>query len=73
MSLVNDNFGRVTIGCMSDLMNNLKTRINDPNKNIIKIFMQLTGALFPVLNDKELKVFTKMFITALADGLSDKV
>lgn len=73
MSLVNDNFGRVTIGCMNDLMNNLKTRINDPNKNIIKTFMQLTGVLFPVLSDKELKVFTKMFITTLADALSDKV
>ncbi len=58
---------------MNDLMNNLKPRINDPNKNIIKTFMQLTAVLFPVLSDKELKVFTKMFITTLADGLSDKV
>ena len=24
MALVNDNFGRVTITCMNDLMNNLK-------------------------------------------------
>jgi hypothetical protein len=54
-------------------MNNLKPRINDPNKNVIKTFMQLTGVLFPVLNDKELKVFTKMFITTLADALSDKM
>ena len=58
---------------MNDLMNNLKARINDPNKNIIKTFMQLTGVLFPVLSDKELKVFTKMFITTLADGLLDKM
>lgn len=58
---------------MNDLMNNLKPRINDPNKNVIKTFMQLTGVLFPVLSDKELKVFTKMFITTLADALSDKM
>jgi hypothetical protein len=54
-------------------MNNLKPRINDPNKNIIKTFMQLTAALFPVLSDKDLKVFTKMFTTTLADSLSDKM
>ena len=73
MNLVNENFGRVTIGCMNDLMNNLKGRINDPNKQLPKLFMQLAGVLFPVLNDKELKVFTKMFITSLADALSDKM
>jgi hypothetical protein len=73
MSLVNDNFGRVTITCMNDLMNNLKTRINDPNKNIIKTFMQLSGALFPVLSEKDLKMFTKMFIATLADSLNDKM
>lgn len=58
---------------MNDLMNNLKSRINDPNKNIIKIFMQMAGVLFPVLSEKDLKMFGKMFITALADGLSDKM
>ena len=72
MALVNDNFGRVTISCMNELMNNLKPRINDPNKNIIKTFMQVTATLFPVLNDKDLKLFTKMFTTTLADSLSDK-
>jgi hypothetical protein len=35
--------------------------------------MQLTAALFPVLSDKDLKVFTKMFTTTLADSLSDKM
>ena len=50
MALVNDNFGRVTINCMNDVMNNVKIRINDPNKNNIKTFMQLAGVLFPVLN-----------------------
>ena len=73
MALVNDNFGRVTISCMNDLMNTLKPHINDSNKNIVKTFMQLTATLFPVLNDKDLKMFTKTFITTLADGLSDKM
>ncbi len=50
MGLVNDNFGRVTINCMNDLMNSLKPRINDPNKNSVKTFMQLAGVLFPVLS-----------------------
>jgi hypothetical protein len=58
---------------MSDLMNALKLRINDPNKQLIKVFMQLSGILFPVLNDKELKVFTKPFVVTIADGLSDKM
>ena len=58
---------------MSDLMNSLKLRINDPNKQLIKVFMQLAGILFPVLNDKELKIFTKPFVVSIADGLSDKM
>ncbi len=48
-------------------------RINDPNKQLIKVFMQLTAVLFPILNEKDLKMFTKLFVTALADGLSDKM
>jgi nitrate reductase NapE component len=50
MSLINDNFGKVTINCMNDLVNNVKQRINDPNKNNIKTFMQLGGVLFPILS-----------------------
>lgn len=73
MGLVSDNSGRVIIGCIHDLMNGLKMRINDPNKQLPKIFMQLTGVLFPTLSEKDLKVFTKMFVTALADALSDKM
>jgi hypothetical protein len=37
---------------MGDLMNSLKLRINDPNKQLIKSFMQLSGILFSVLNEK---------------------
>ena len=73
IGLINDNFGRVTISCMSDLMNGLKLRINDPNKQLIRIFMQLTGLLFPILSEKELKIYGKMFTGAVADGLSDKM
>ena len=35
--------------------------------------MQLAGVLFPILSERDLKMFTKMYITVLADGLSDKV
>ena len=31
---------------MGDLLNTLKSRIADPNKNIIKYFVQLTGIVF---------------------------
>lgn len=54
-------------------MNALKTRINDPNKQLIKTFMQLAALVFPTLNDRDVKMFAKMFIAALADGLSDKM
>lgn len=46
-------------------MNTLKTRINDPNKQLIKLFMQLTGLLFPILQDRDLKAYSKHFINGL--------
>ncbi len=58
---------------MSDLMHSLKSRINDSNKNLPKIFMQLAGVLFPILSDRDVKMFAKMFIVVLADALSDKM
>lgn len=35
--------------------------------------MQLTGVLFPILSDRDVKMFAKMFIVVLADALSDKM
>jgi len=66
IGLINDNFGKVTINCANDLLSCLKTRINDPNKQLIKTFMQLAALVFGALNEKDLKIYTKMFITALA-------
>ena len=56
-----------------DLLNTLKTRIADPNKNIVKFFVQLTGLLFETMSDRDIKANAKNFICSLADGLSDKV
>ncbi len=56
-----------------DLLNNLKTRIADPNKNIVKYFVQIAGLLFETMSDRDIKANAKNFICALADGLSDKV
>lgn len=58
---------------MNDLLNTLKTRIADPNKQLIKIFVHLTGIVFEFMNEKEVKASGKNFICGLADGLSDKM
>ncbi len=50
IGLINDNFGKVTIHCANDLLSCLKTRINDPNKQLIKTFMQLAALVFGALN-----------------------
>ena len=38
--------------CLSDLLNSLKVRIADPNKNIIKTFVQLTGIVFEIMPER---------------------
>ena len=58
---------------MSDLLNTLKTRIADPNKQLIKTFVALTGLLFSFMSEREVKSNAKNFICGLADGLSDKM
>lgn len=37
---------KINSNVLFDLLNTLKTRIADPNKNIVKFFVQLTGLLF---------------------------
>lgn len=58
---------------MNDFLNTLKQRIADPNKNIIKYFVQLTGLVFTLMSERDVKANGKNFICALTDGLSDKV
>jgi hypothetical protein len=65
ITLISDYPGKVKIDCIGDLMNTLKTRINDPNKQLIKLFMQLTGLLFPILHERDLKVYSKHFVSGL--------
>lgn len=64
---------KINSAVLFDLLNNLKTRIADPNKNIVKYFVQLAGLLFETMSDRDVKANAKNFICALADGLSDKV
>ena len=37
---------KINLSCLGDLLNTLKTRIADPNKNIVKYFVQLTALVF---------------------------
>ena len=73
ISLLQNTNSKFTIGCLNDFLNALKQRIADPNKNIIKYFVQLTGIVFELMTDKDVKANIKSFICALADGLSDTV
>ena len=73
ISLLNETEGKVHLNCLHDLLNTLKTRIADPNKQLIKIFVHLTGLVFGFMSEKEVKANGKNFICGLADGLSDKM
>jgi hypothetical protein len=63
---------KINSSILFELLNTLKTRIADPNKNIVKYFVQLTALLFENMSEKDVKCNAKNFICALADGLSDK-
>ena len=54
------------------MLNTLKARINDPNKQLIKIFVRLIGLVVPALSDRELRQWSHIFINALVPGLNDK-
>jgi len=50
INIITENNGRVTINCMTELLGTLKNRINDPNKQLIKIFVALTGHVFSAVS-----------------------
>ena len=52
INLLSEAEGRVHLNCMGDLLNTLKTRIADPNKQLIKTFVYLTGVLFSFMNER---------------------
>jgi hypothetical protein len=64
--------GRVTLGNLTDLLATLKTRINDPNKQLIKVFVHLAGVVVCALPEKDARGNLKSFVTALVEGLNDK-
>lgn len=64
--------GRVTLGNLTDFLATLKARINDPNKQLIKVFVHLAGLVVCALPQKDARVNLKSFITALVEGLNDK-
>ena len=73
ISLINEYGDKVSLGnSTNDLLSTLRVRINDPNKQLIKIFIHLTGLVFTLLNERQAKANAKTFICALAESLSDK-
>jgi len=64
---------KMNSGVLNDFLNTLKPRIADPNKNVVKYFVQLTVLIFETMTDRDIKANAKNFICSLADGLSDKV
>lgn len=74
IGLISSNMeAKISPPVLFDFLNTLKARIADPNKNIVKYFVQLTGLIFETMSDKDIKINARNFICALADGLSDKV
>lgn len=71
--MINEYGDKISLGnSVYDLLSTLRVRINDPNKQLIKVFIQLTGLVFGILGEREVKANAKNFICALAEGLSDR-
>lgn len=64
---------KINLPCLHDLLSTLKVRVADPNKNIVKYFVQLTALVFEIMPERDVKSQAKNFMGALADGLSDKM
>ena len=73
IKLIERNSGKVIIRNFGEVSAILKSRINDPNKQLIKLFVHLIGLMFEALNDKDLKFYFRPFVGALVEGLSDKM
>ena len=64
--------GKIPSGNMSELLSTLKARVNDPNKQLIRVFVHLTGMVLGVLSERDLKQCYRQFVMALVEGLNDK-
>lgn len=73
LSALLDQGGKFSFGnTTNDLLATLKVRINDPNKQLIKVFIHLTGQVLCSLAEKDLKANARNFIIAMVEGLNDK-
>ena len=73
LSALLEQGGKVSFGnTTNDLLATLKVRINDPNKQLIKIFVHLTGQVLCSLPEKDLKLNARNFIISMIEGLNDK-
>ncbi len=52
INLLNDTEGKIPSSCLSELLNTLKVRIADPNKQLIKTFVNLTGIVFGLMSER---------------------
>lgn len=65
--------GKVSFGNgLNDLLSTLKAHINDTNKQLIKVFVHLSGLVLVSIPDKDVKVNLRNFILSMVEGLSDK-
>lgn len=72
LSSLMEQGGKVNLGNLTDLLATLKNRINDPNKQLIKVFVHLAGLVVCSLSEKDVKANIRLFIAAFVEGLSDK-
>jgi bifunctional ADP-heptose synthase (sugar kinase/adenylyltransferase) len=50
INLLSEIQGRLSFSCTNDLLATLKFRIADPNKQLIRIFVDLTGMMFEIMS-----------------------
>ena len=52
---------KLQISCLNDFLNTLKIRIADPNKQLVKSFVNLTGMTFELMSEKdgEIEIYTE--------------
>jgi hypothetical protein len=56
---------------LTDLITALKSRINDPNKSLCKMFISFTAHLIESVG-KDIRIHSKVLILALIEVLADK-
>lgn len=52
INLLTESEGKLHSSCLSDLLMTLKVRIADPNKQLIRTFVNLTGIVFSLMSDR---------------------